>query len=251
MELLEWDAGTYDALPLPHKRWGAAAIARLELSGSETVLDLGCGTGRDAERLLGLLPQGRVIAVDGSAQMLRELRTRLASQLDRIDVLQADVREPMVLPRPADAALSVATLHWLPDHAAAFRTVAAVLRPGGRFVAEAGGAGNLATFRTALRAVSGADGSEIWNFAGAAETTDRLRDAGFTDIDVRLVEDPASLERGEQLEAFIGTVVLGAQLRELPVDERRPFVHAVAERLPEPVLDYVRLQISARKQSVP
>jgi trans-aconitate 2-methyltransferase len=45
--------------------------------------------------------------------------------------------------------------------------------------------------------------------------------------------------------------MLGAQLRDLPDDERRPFVRAVAERLPEPVIDYVRLQISARKQARP
>lgn len=169
MELLEWDARTYDALPLPHKRWGATAIARLDLGGDETVLDLGWGTGRDAELLLGLLPQGHVIAVDGSEQMLGELRKRLASQLHRMTVIQADMREPMILPRSADAALNVATLHWLPDHAEVFRSVAAVLRPGGRFIAEAGGEGNLATFRTALRAVSGADGSELWNFADIAE----------------------------------------------------------------------------------
>lgn len=65
MELLEWDARVYDALPLPHKRWGAAAIERLALTGDETVIDLGCGTGRDAEQLLKVLPNGRVVAVDG------------------------------------------------------------------------------------------------------------------------------------------------------------------------------------------
>ncbi|MFC7447647.1 class I SAM-dependent methyltransferase [Rhodococcus daqingensis] len=247
MELLEWDARTYDSLPLPHRRWGAAAIARLALAGDETVLDLGCGTGRDAELLLGLLPHGHVIALDGSEQMLSELRKRLASQLHRITVLQADFRQPVTLPRSADAVLSVATLHWLPDHSEVFRSVAAALRPGGRFVAEAGGAGNLATFRAALRAVSGADGSELWNFADIAETAGRLEDAGFTDIDVRLVADPARLQRGEQLEAFIATVLLAAQLRDLPDKERRPFVHSVAERLPDPVIDYVRLQISARR----
>ena len=54
MELLEWDAQTYDALPLPHKRWGASAIEKLNLNGNETVMDFGCGTGRDAD----VLPAG-------------------------------------------------------------------------------------------------------------------------------------------------------------------------------------------------
>ena len=245
MEMLEWDAHTYDALPLPHKHWGATAIAQLRLNGNETVLDLGCGTGRDAEQLLGLLPRGHVVAVDGSAQMLSELRGRLANDLYRVTVVQADLRQPLRLGRIVDAAVSVATLHWLPDHAVVFRNVAAVLRPGGQFIAEGGGYGNIVKFRTALREVSGADGAEIWNFADVQETTQHLREAGFTDITVRLVPDPARLEPGEQLEAFIATVMLGAQLRDMSNEDRRPFVHEVAQSLPEPVIDYVRLQISA------
>jgi trans-aconitate 2-methyltransferase len=247
MELLEWDARTYDALPLPHKHWGATAVARLRLNGNERVLDLGCGTGRDAEHLLGLLPGGHVIAVDGSQRMLSELRGRLANDLSRITVVEADLRQPLHLAQAVDAAVSVATLHWLPDHAAVFRSVAAVLRPGGQLVAECGGYGNIVTFRTALRQVSGTDGGEIWNFADVQETTQHLQEAGFTDLDVRLVPDPARLERGEQLEAFIATVMLGAQLREMSSQDRRPFVHEVAQHLPEPVIDYVRLQISATR----
>lgn len=233
------------AVPLPHEHWGATAIAQLRLEGNETVLDFGCGTGRDAEHLLSLLPHGHVVAVDGSQRMLSELRRRLADDLGRVTMVQADLRQPLALAQEVDAALSVATLHWLPDHAAVFGTVAAVLRPGGQFIAECGGYGNIETFRTALRDVSGADGDEIWNFADVEETTANLRTAGFTDIDVRLIPDPARLERGEQLEAFIATVMLGAQLRDMSVDDRRPFVHEVAQRLPEPVIDYVRLQISA------
>jgi len=245
MEILEWDARSYDALPLPHRRWGATVVEQLRLDGDESVLELGCGTGRDAEHLLRLLPRGHVVAVDGSGQMLAELRRRLAGDLDRVTVVQADLREPLPLALEVDAAISVATLHWLPDHAAVFRNVAEFLCPGGQLVAECGGFGNIVTFRHALREVSGSDGGEIWNFADVPETTQRLQEAGFTDVDVRLVPDPARLERGEQLEAFLATVMLGAQLREMPSDERRPFVHAVAQSLPEPVIDYVRLQISA------
>ena len=247
MEMLEWDARSYDALPLPHEHWGATAIARLRLTGDETVLDLGCGTGRDAEHLLTMLPRGHVVAVDGSSQMLGTLRGRLADDLDRVTIVQADLRAPLRLGRTADAALSVAALHWLPDHAVVFRSVAEALLPGGQFVAECGGHGNIETFRTAVREVSGADGSDIWNFADVQETTQDLQEAGFTDVAVRLVPDPARLERGEQLEAFIATVMLGAQLREMSSEDRRPFVCEVAQSLPEPIIDYVRLQISAMR----
>jgi trans-aconitate 2-methyltransferase len=245
VELLEWDARSYDALPLPHERWGGEVIERLGLAGDETVLDLGCGTGRDAGRLLDALPRGRVVAVDGSAQMLAELRTRLHGRLDRVTVVRADVREPLTLPAPVDAALSVATLHWLPDHAAVFRTLASVLRPGGRLAAEAGGAGNIVEFRRALAEVQGGDDGRFWNFAGVDDTSEHLRAAGFRDVEVQLVPDPARLEPGEQLEAYLATVMLGPHLRELPPAARPGFVRAVAARLAEPVIDYVRLQIRA------
>ncbi|MGH3671110.1 MAG: class I SAM-dependent methyltransferase, partial [Pseudonocardiaceae bacterium] len=192
-------------------------------------------------------PHGRVIAVDGSAQMLAGLRRRLADHLDRVTVMQADLRHPWTLDEPADAALSVATLHWLPDHDVAFQAVAAALRPGGRLVAEAGGAGSVEGFRAAVRAAGGDDGARFWNFAGVEETTRRLRRAGFTGIEVTLVTDTAVLEPGDQLEAYLATVMLGAQLRELPTDRHRPFVREVARHLPEPIIDYVRLQIDATR----
>ncbi|MCA1834824.1 MAG: class I SAM-dependent methyltransferase [Actinobacteria bacterium] len=218
MQLLEWYARAYDELPLPHQRWGREAIRRLQLAGDETVMELGCGTGRD-----------------------------------EADLRQA-LSQPELFDEPVDAALSVATLHWLPDHDVVFQTVAAALSPGGRFVAEAGGAGNVDRVRAALRAVTGSsdgDGGQLWNFAGIEQTTRRLRRAGFTDITVELVPDSAALERGEQLEAYLAIVVLGAQLRELPARQRRSFVHAVARELGEPVIDYVRLRIDATRASPP
>ncbi|MGH8890919.1 MAG: class I SAM-dependent methyltransferase [Acidothermaceae bacterium] len=245
MELLEWNASVYDSLPLPHQRWGAGVIERLAPVGDETVLDVGCGTGRDAGRLLEALPNGRVIAVDGSQQMLEQLRARLTGYGDRLRVVHADLREPLDLGEPVDAAISVATLHWLPDHDVVFRNVARVLRPGGRFVAEGGGFGNITGVRRAVASAGGDTGNEIWNFATLEETSARLANAGFVDANVALVPDPARLNAGEQLETYLATVVLGAQLREMPIAEQRPFVHAVAEELAEPVIDYVRLQISA------
>jgi trans-aconitate 2-methyltransferase len=247
MRLLEWDAKAYDALPLPHTRWGAGTIHRLPLAGNETVVELGCGTGRDTEHLLERLPHGRVIAVDGSVQMLAGLRRRLAGRMDRVTVVQADLRYPWTLDEPADAALSVATLHWLPDHDVVFQAVAAALRPGGRFVAECGGTGSVEGFRAAVRAAGGDDGARLWNFAGVEETTHRLQRAGFTGIEVELVADTAVLERGEQLDAYLATVMLGAQLRELPPERHHQFVREVAQRLPEPVIDYVRLHINATR----
>lgn len=246
MELLEWDAAGYDSLPLPHTRWGAGVIARLAPAAGELVLDLGCGTGRDAERLLAAAPGARVLGVDGSGQMLARARERFADCPERVTFQRADLRAPLRLEVPVDAVMSVAALHWLPDHRVVFESVARALPPGGRFVAECGGRGNIAEVHAALAQVGAAPEPAAWQFAGAEETAARLAAAGFVAVSTKLVDDPAVLERGEQLERYLATVVLGATLRELPPDQRRPFVAAVAAALPEPVIDYVRLQLTAR-----
>ncbi len=247
MELLEWDASTYDSLDLPHKRWGRDVLQRLRPRGDETILEIGCGSGRDSERLLEALPHGRLVAVDGSHQMLDKLRGRLGDGGGRLETLHRDLREPFDLNWQFDAATSVATLHWLPDHQHVFDELAQLLRPGGRIVIEAGGHGNIAGFLRALGATGRSYGSRFWNFADVAETRERLRKAGFQQIAVRLVPDEARLEDREQLQAFVATVMLAAPLREMPRDQRAAFVTAVCERLPEPAIDFVRLQIEATR----
>jgi trans-aconitate 2-methyltransferase len=244
--LREWDATAYDALPLPHQQWGKRTLGQLTLNGTERVLDMGCGTGRDTAALLDLLPRGQVVAVDGSLRMLDQLRKRLAGRLDRVEVVHADITEPLPVQGHVDAVTSVATFHWIPDHAKLFAGIAAVLRPGGRFVAECGGLGNIAAVSAVVDSVLG-EQPAVWNFAGAEETERRLRDAGFTGVDVALVPDPARLEPGEQLRSYLATVVLGGQLERLPAAEQEAFVTAVAARLAEPVIDYVRLTISATR----
>jgi trans-aconitate 2-methyltransferase len=246
MELLEWDAKTYDSLPLPHIRWGTGVIERLGLRGTERVVDLGCGTGRDTQRLLALVPNGRVVAVDGSQQMLTQLRARLGDQAERVEIVRTDLTAPFPPSVHGEAIMSVATFHWVPDHPRLFRRVANALPAGGRFEAEFGGAGNIANFLAAAQRAGGPAG-EVWDFASTAETARALQEAGFVDIDVRTVEDPAVLERGEQLEAFIATVLLGAVLRDLPPAQGRALVKATAAELGEPVIDYVRVQLSATR----
>jgi trans-aconitate 2-methyltransferase len=241
----------YDRIADPLVRWGGAVVDRLALAGDERVLDAGCGSGRVTELLLARLPRGHVIALDASPSMLAEARRRLAPAGDRVELVRADLRRPLELDGPVDAVLSTATFHWLPDHDALFRHLAAVLRPGGQLVAQCGGAGCIATVEHAARAAWPlADGwPGPWNFATAEATRDRLEAAGFADVHTWLHEEPTPLEPGGPLETYLATVILGAHLERLPASARPAFVRAVAAGLPHPerpVLDYVRLNIVAR-----
>lgn len=242
----DWDAATYDLVADPMTRWGAAVLDRLPLRGDERVLDAGCGSGRVTELLVERVPRGSVVALDGSPAMVERARSRLAGFGDRVEYVVADLGRQMPVVQPVDAILSTATFHWVPDHDALFRNLAAVLRPKGRLVAQCGGAGNVASIRRVLAGIG--DG---WlgdaHYETPAATSERLEAAGFVDVSCWLTNEPTSFEPGAPFETYLRTVVLGSHVARLPETERDAFVHAVASALPEARIDYVRLNILARR----
>jgi trans-aconitate 2-methyltransferase len=243
----DWDADTYDRVADPQARWGAAVLERLPLVGDERVLDAGCGSGRVTELLAERLPDGRVIALDASPAMIDQARARLARFGDRIEFVVADLAEPLSIQSPVDAILSTATFHWIADHDALFRHLAAVIRPGGRLVAQFGGRGNIASVVHVLAEIG--ELADNWpppkEFAGPLDTARRLTDAGFVDVEAWLQDEPTSFEPDEPFHAFLRTVILRQHLDALPHAEREPFVREVARRLERPELDYVRLNVDA------
>jgi trans-aconitate 2-methyltransferase len=246
----EWDADSYHGLAQPHQEWGAQILDRLPLRGDETVLDLGCGTGRVTAQLLERLgPDGRAIGIDGSARMVQEAR-RLLGADRRASFEQQDLLELTVAP-PAEAAVSSATFHWIKDHDRLFARVRAALVPGAPFVAQCGGRGNVSNVVAAVRVVAAREPfaaafgafEDPWNFAAPDETTERLQRAGFA---VRRCWLEPSPQRPQPLRDFLRTVSLGSHLVALPEELHDPFVDQVAEAMgPEPVHDYVRLNIVA------
>jgi trans-aconitate 2-methyltransferase len=246
MTTRDWDAGTYDRVADPMTRWGLDVLDRLPLTGDERVMDAGCGTGRVTEQLAERLPRGHVIALDGSPAMVAAARSRLGRFGDRVEYVVADLGQPLPVDEPVDAILSTATFHWVPDHDALFRHLATVTRPDGWLVAQCGGYGNIGRIKRAAASIG--DG---WlgpaHYETAEDTERRLAAAGYTEIACWLAEEPTRFEAGEPFEAYLRTVALGPQVERLPADERDAYIHAVAEAIGDPVVDYVRLNITARR----
>ncbi len=238
----DWDAASYDRLPIPMTGWGLAVLERLPLRGDERVLDAGCGTGQVTEALRDRLPHGEIVALDASPSMLERARDRLGD--DRVTFLTHDLLEPIPIP-PVDAILSTSTFHWVPDHDRLFANLAAVLSPGGHLTAQCGGAGNIAAVEAAAHEL-GRDVAEDKVFATPEDTAKRLERAGFVEVDCALVPAPTRIP-AEDLELYLATVCMGGILDRTPVDDRAALVSGVAARMAEPVIDYVRLNISARR----
>jgi trans-aconitate 2-methyltransferase len=238
-----WDARTYDESSGPQQAWASDVLARLEgVAPDATVLDVGCGTGRVTEALLALVPRGRVLAIDASAEMVELARRRLG---DRARVWRQDVLD-LALDEPVDAIVSTAALHWVPDHDRLWARLAQALRPGGVLEAQCGGRGNIDRVRAVIEAVARDVEPELagwspWVFAGPEETERRLRDAGFTATRCWLQERPTS---PDDVGAFVRTSILPAHLDRLPPERRERFAAAVVAGVELP-LDYVRLNVSA------
>jgi trans-aconitate 2-methyltransferase len=241
MATREWDAATYDSLPLPHVAWGQRVLDRLALRGDERVLDAGCGTGRDAAALLERWPDARVVGVDGSRQMIDQARARLG---DDAELHVADLTEPLPLDEPVDAVMSVAAFHWISDHDLLLANLAAVMRPGARLSTDCGGQGQLAILEAALREVTG-EGKYGVAYKGVHETEQSLADAGFDIDEVRLRPDPLRVDDPEVLDTYLAVVCLGSHLVDMAIEEQRDFVATVRAAMAEPVIDYVRLEIDA------
>ncbi len=240
----EWDGAGYDRVAAPMTERGLEVVDKLELRGDETVLDAGCGSGQVTAHLLARLPAGRVIALDGSRQMLDVAAERFGDD-PRVALVHADLAAPLALDGPVDAIVSTSTFHWIDDHDALFANLAAVLREGGALEAEFGGQGNIRAVLDIL-ADLGEPGDATWTFATPEDTLRRLDAAGFAEASAQLVPRPARIAP-EELGSHLRIVVLGDHVERLgPVAGQR-LVADVAARLPEPVLDYVRLVASATR----
>jgi tRNA (cmo5U34)-methyltransferase len=128
MDLMREEVPAYDRLQ-------EAIVAAGDGVGAATVLDLGTGTGETLARVLARHPGAAAIGVDGSPGMLEAAAARLAGREKEVELRVADLVDP--LPEgPFDLVVSALAVHHLtgPDKAALFTRVAAVLRPGGRFV---------------------------------------------------------------------------------------------------------------------
>ncbi len=245
----DWDAASYDRISDPQLQWAREQLKRLPLRGDEVVLDAGCGSGRVTALLADLVPRGRVYAVDAAPSMVAHAKGALG---DRATVLSQDLVE-LDLPKPVDAVFSNAAFHWIHDHDALFNRCYAALKPGGRFVAQCGGQGNIDRFRRIAAEVAAEprfaryfeSWQSPWNYASDIETQPRLERAGFTDV--RCWLEPRTVTPAEG-RAFAETVCLVRHLDPLPEDVREPFVSEVLSHFDEPLtLEYVRLNMTASR----
>jgi trans-aconitate methyltransferase len=243
-----WTSETYRRNAAYVPALGAAVFELLNPQRGERILDLGCGEGALTEKIAAA--GATVVGVDTSPEMIEGAIARgLDARLINAERLPFD--------REFDAVFSNAALHWVCDHDAMLAGVKRALKPGGRFVAEFGGHGNIAAIQTAVRAVVARRGWETIirrYYATEAEYTGRLAKHGLSVTQIALVPRPTPLPTGIRgwLETFER-----ATLDKIPERERESFLQEVEDLLRPEICDvdgrwtahYIRLRFSATSLS--
>ncbi len=243
-----WDPALYDSRAAFVSRAAGGLIDWLEPRSGESILDLGCGTG---ELAMAIATSGaRVVGLDASAEMIAAARERAPA----LEWIVGD-GEALAFDDAFDAVFSNAALHWMTRAEAAARGIARALKPGGRLVAELGGAGCVATVCAAVAGELEARGEDParwlrWYFPTIAQYATVLASAGLEPRAMSLFERPTRLPGSDGLRAWL-QIFLSPLIQHLG-GQAPAFVAAVEARCrprlfdgADWILDYVRLRLRA------
>jgi trans-aconitate 2-methyltransferase len=249
----EWNPNLYDAKHDFVWKYGAEIISLLAPQAGERILDVGCGTGHLTAQIAD--SGARVTGVDRSAEMVKA--ARIAYPHLKFEVV--DARE-LQFEGEFDAVFSNAALHWILEPEIVIQNIARALRPGGRFVAEFGGKGNIRKMRIAfdrtLSELHPVAPGEInpWFYPSVSEYSALLEKNRFEVRFITLFDRPTPLADGEAGMRNWITMFCSNFLEKLTAEERERLFQRVEELLrPELfrdgqwLADYRRLRFVAHK----
>lgn len=261
--MVKWDAVDYARNSTAQLGWARELLPKLELSGSERVLDIGCGDGKVTAEIARLVPGGEVVGIDKSEDMVRFARDSFPREkcpnlsFSCMDASRPTYREEF------DVVFSNATLHWILDHQPVLRGIRRALRPGGRALLQMGGRGNAAGILGVIEECR-ADGrwaqyltdfSAVYGFYGPKEYGQWLPSAGLRPVRAELIPKDMVQQGRDGLAGWVRTTVLHTQ--RVPDGLRDEFVGDAVDRYLErypPDADgmvhvqMVRLEVEAVRQ---
>ncbi len=249
---MAWNAAAYDTRHGYIWKHGVGVVELLAPQPGERILDLGCGTGHLTAQIAAL--GAHVVGIDNDPGMIALARQHYPA-------LRFEVADGSSFRRDEtfDAVFSNAAIHWMRDPAGVVASVYGVLRPGGRFVAEFGGKGNVAAITSAVYAAMrpyhpAPESLNPWYFPSVGEYAALLEGHGFEVTLAMLFDRPTYIEGGETgLGSWLG-VFAKDFLAAVPLEAHAAIVADVEERLRPTLLhdgawvaDYRRLRIVAHK----
>lgn len=252
----QWNAHLYDRQHAFVWQSGESLIDWLAPQPNEQILDLGCGTGHLSARIAAT--GAIVLGIDADPAMIATAQQTYPD----LHFTVADARNFQSSPC-FDAVFSNAALHWMQPPDTVITQIARALKPGGRFVAELGGQGNIEAIVTALSSAlqelgyADCESWFPWYFPSIGDYATRLEQQGLVVQQAVLFDRPTPLADGEAgLSNWLNMFANGI-LSRVAIEVRPTLIQMVEQRL-KPLLyndnqwiaDYRRLRIRAQSFKV-
>jgi trans-aconitate 2-methyltransferase len=236
----QWDAGDYRESSSAQLQWARELLGKLQLSGNERILDIGCGDGKITAEIAKRLSSGSVVGIDNSEEMIKFSQANFPhAQYPDLDFQLIDVRD-LPFDREFDVIFSNATLHWVIDHGEVLHGIKRSLKPGGRFLLQTGGRGNASEMFTVLDSMISNEPwakffrnfSFTYGFYGTEDYDIWLKQVGLKAKRIELIHKDMTQRGKAGLASWIRTTWLPYTQR-IPEKVRDDFIMEIVDRYTE------------------
>ncbi len=234
--MFKWNAADYANNSSVQLTFARELIEKLQLTGSESILDVGCGDGKITAEIAQFLTYGYILGIDSSPEMINYAQEQFSiSEFPNLQFLCMNAAN-IQLNKKFDILFSNASLHWLEDHQAFLAGANQTLQPGGRLYISCGGKGNIEEISNILAEVMNyitwkdyfKDFQYPWYFYDVNPYENWLLKSGFKPIQVELIPKDAIFAGKEGLLGWLRTVGM-PYTQFIPDDKKNDFMNDVAD----------------------
>ena len=232
----KWNPEAYERSSLEHKRWAEEALSRIRIKGNERVLDIGCGDGKITAHIASLLPQGSVVGIDNSVEMISFAQSKFPqSNWPNLSFRYGDATD-LRYEDEFDLVVSFACLHWILDQKPVLEGIKRSLKSKGKLLVQFGGRGNVSEVLTVVNkkiskgkwAKYFKDFTFQYGFFGVEEYKSWLDQVGLRGVRVELIPKDMVQPGIEGLSCWVESTWL-PYIERIPDRLQHDFIREIAE----------------------